>query len=96
MVYNTYKAELLAKNIFVGSIRPGAVDTEMQDTIRDKKNQAGFPSYGFFMEMKNNNVLISANDSAKSIVDLLLNSSNEQFCEQEWGVEEDSFEQMKK
>lgn len=81
MAYKVYKQELLEKEIYVGSIQPGVVDTEMQSVLRNPDHKEKFSSHEIFKDMHTNQKLISAEDSANQIIDYLLNQSNTDFIE---------------
>lgn len=87
-IYETFKLELSEIGILMGSVRPGAVETEMQETLRDPSLKSKFLSHDFFIGIKEQGVLISAQESSDKIINILLNSSDRQFIAEEWGVGE--------
>ncbi|KAI8337941.1 hypothetical protein BC941DRAFT_424111 [Chlamydoabsidia padenii] len=55
------------------SIRPGVVDTGMQQLIRDKGQEAMKDDHGKFVELHRDGKLLSAEDPAHVIVTLAIN-----------------------
>ena len=82
MIYQVLKEELKEHNIHIGSIRPGVVDTPMQDEVRSA-NVEFFPALQRFKDLKENNELINAQDVADFIFHFLTETADEQFSAQE-------------
>lgn len=87
MIYQVYREELADRDIAVGSIRPGVVDTPMQAQVRELSPDV-FPDRERFVEMKRTGRLRDPARSAAAIVALLLDTDAERFGRQEWDVRE--------
>ncbi len=85
MVYQIYREELAERDIAVGSVRPGVVDTPMQALIRDQSAER-FPDRDRFVELKQSGKLLDPERSAAGIVSLLLESTRADFVAQEWDI----------
>ena len=85
MLYQVWKKELAGEGILVGSLRPGVVNTPMQDQVRqaDKKE---FPALDRFVQLKEEGKLIAPEITARFICHVLLDTNAEQFTEQEWDI----------
>jgi len=88
MIWQVLREELKAKKIVIGSVRPGVVDTPMQDKVREAEKDV-FPSLNKFLELKKKNQLLSAGEAARFIANILLNTSDEAFSEKEWDIHSD-------
>ena len=86
MVYEVLKAELADRDIAIGSLRPGVVDTPMQALIR-AQDPADFPAVERFRALKETGELISAEDSARFIAAVLALPA-ERFSAAEWDIRE--------
>ncbi len=82
MIYQVLKDELKKHNIRIGSIRPGIVDTPMQDEVR-AANPDVFPELQRFVKLKNSDQLIKPQAVADFIFDFITTSDDTQFSEQE-------------
>lgn len=81
MMYKVLAAELLRNNIaVVGSVRPGVVDTPMQNTARE----SDFPFMKYFRDLHANGELDSPNNVAKYFHWLLTEVDDEEFSKDEW------------
>eukprot|EP01083_Nonionella_stella_P014358 40355_1 len=88
MVYKVLAAELSPMGISVGSMRPGVVDTPMQDLIRDK-DDSEFPEVQRFKRLKEQGNLMDPQEVAV-FVDWLLNETDDvEFSEKEWDVRDE-------
>jgi len=85
MLYLVFKEELKKYNISVGSVRPGVIDTPMQDEIRTVSEDI-FPSVSKFIGLKEKNELVPPKETAKLLANLLLNTSNIEFSKDEWDL----------
>ena len=85
MLYQVLKEELQKYDILVGSIRPGVVDTPMQDQVR-QASADDFPAIERFFELKNSGRLLDPQVTARFIVRLLFEVSPRQFSEKEWDI----------
>ena len=88
MVYKVLAAELLPLGITVGSARPGVVDTEMQDLIREKSSKQ-FPDVARFKVMKEQGSLVDPDDVAKFLDWLLHDTDDVEFSEKEWDIRDE-------
>ena len=85
MLYQIWNEEFAARGILAGSVQPGIVDTEMQDTLRSDKD---FINQSFFLSLKQENKLTSPDEVAKVLSWMLLTMKKEQFIEKDWRIEE--------
>lgn len=88
MIYKVLAAELDPLGITVGSVRPGVVDTPMQDLIRGKDSEE-MPDVSRFKVMKDQGSLINP-DEVAGIMDWLLHETDDvEFSEKEWDVRDE-------
>ncbi|ABM60804.1 SDR family NAD(P)-dependent oxidoreductase [Halorhodospira halophila] len=92
MVYQIYREELWREGILVGSVRPGVVDTPMQDHIRTQTPER-FPAVDRFIKLKQNGQLHSPEDAADFILWALLETGDKQFIEHEWNIADEEHAQ---
>jgi len=85
MIYQVFREELKAYGIIVGSLRPGVVDTPMQDHVREAAPEI-FPALEKFLNLKKEGKLFSPETVAKFIAYLLFQTSEAQFSVQEWDI----------
>ena len=85
MIYEALSEELWNKHVFVGSVRPGVVDTPMQELIRQQPPEL-FPSVSRFIKLKENEQLYKPEDAADFILWALLETGDKQFVGQEWNI----------
>ncbi|HYW91656.1 MAG TPA: SDR family NAD(P)-dependent oxidoreductase [Gammaproteobacteria bacterium] len=85
MIYQVYREELADRDIAVGSIRPGVVDTPMQAKVRELPPEV-FPDRQRFVELKRAGRLLDPARSAAAMVSLLLDTDRQRFSQQEWDV----------
>uniref|UniRef100_A0A7S4JEB1 Short-chain dehydrogenase n=1 Tax=Odontella aurita TaxID=265563 RepID=A0A7S4JEB1_9STRA len=87
MMYRVLAKELEPRGIYVGSVRPGVVDTPMQDHVREADERV-FPMLAKFLTLKESGSLMKPADTAR-FVDWLLNGvDGEEFSAQEWDIRE--------
>ncbi|MGD8429508.1 MAG: SDR family NAD(P)-dependent oxidoreductase [Ectothiorhodospiraceae bacterium] len=91
MLYRVLAAELDAEGVAVGSVRPGVVDTPMQELIREQTAES-FPGVERFREMKARGELVSPEQVARFILALLTDLTTERFSEREWDIREHAAE----
>jgi NAD(P)-dependent dehydrogenase (short-subunit alcohol dehydrogenase family) len=85
MLYKSLSKELSPRGISVGSVKPGVVDTPMQDLIRDQ-NDLDFPDVGRFQQLKQSGNLTDPDDVA-TFIDWLLNETDDvEFSDEEWDI----------
>jgi benzil reductase ((S)-benzoin forming) len=81
MAYECLKKEFKERNISIGSIDPGMMDTPMQRAILNEKIK--FPEKMTLEELQSQKLIFSAKFSATKCVKLLLEASSEEFEEGE-------------
>lgn len=86
MLYLSINADMDPGKVIAGSIRPGIIDTEMQQVLRSKE-AAEFPSVARFKEFHQQNQLRSAEEVAAYIANILCNTSDEEFKAKEWNID---------
>lgn len=80
--------ELEPQGIRVGSVRPGVVDTPMQEEIRGASEEE-FPSVERFRELKSTDQLLSVEEVGRFLAWLLLDVEGPRFSEAEWDIRDD-------
>ncbi len=85
MLYQVLKEELQKYDISVGSIRPGVVDTPMQDQVREAAPEY-FPDIERFFELKKSGQLLNPNDTARAVTKILFDMPADKFSQTEWDV----------
>lgn len=83
MLYQMFNAELT--DVAVGSVRPGVVDTPMQELIR-AQDESRFPSVERFRRLKEEGQLRSPAEVASFIGWLLSETTPEDFAAHEWDI----------
>ncbi len=87
MIYRILSQELADRDIAVGSVRPGVVDTDMQALIREQPPER-FPMVQRFMDLHATGQLESPAEVAGFTAWLLLDVEPEQFSAEEWSFTE--------
>ena len=87
MAYEVLKAELIDRTVAIGSLRPGVVDTPMQDLIRGQ-SEKDFPPVESFRALKEQGQLTSPSEVAQFIEAVLEKPSAREFSAQEWDIRE--------
>lgn len=85
MLGQLLKDELVQRNIWFGSVRPGIVDTPMQEEIRALKPES-FPMVEQFRQYKATGALVTSELVAQYLEWLLLEVSGPQLGEREWDI----------
>ena len=85
MLGQLLKDELAQRNIWFGSVRPGIVDTPMQEEIRALKPES-FPMVEQFRQYKATGALVTSELVAQYLEWLLLEVPGPQLGEQEWDI----------
>ena len=85
MLGQLLKDELAQRNIWFGSVRPGIVDTPMQEEIRALKPES-FPMVEQFRQYKATGALVTSELVAQYLEWLLLEVSGPQLGEREWDI----------
>lgn len=88
MLYQVMNSELNKKNILVGSVRPGVVNTPMQKLLR-QSDPSTFPDLPLFNQYNDEGKLIPAEIVARFLTYLLLQTGNQDFIEKEWDIYSD-------
>ncbi len=91
MLYRVWNLELQQRGILVGSVRPGVVDTPMQDEVRKAPKEI-FPALDKFLKLKDEGKLFSPQTVAAFIARLLLHTDDRTFAGKEWDIREDQHE----
>lgn len=87
MLYQMLDLELDSEAIAVGSVRPGVVDTPMQEHIREQDSER-FPDVEQFRKLKQAGQLAPPETVAEFVWQLLTCTTAEEFAEKEWDVQE--------
>ena len=88
MLYQVMNIELNERNIYVGSVRPGVVDTPMQILLR-KSDPEAFPDLPLFNQYNEEGKLIPIETVAQFLAGILLKTDNKEFSEKEWDIYRD-------
>ncbi len=88
MIWQVWKKELAAQSIVVGSLRPGVVDTPMQNKVRTAERSV-FPRLDKFIDLKENGQLLDPKTVALFISQVLMKTPDAIFSEKEWDIRED-------
>lgn len=88
MLYQIINSECKPEKVIAGSLKPGVIDTPMQNLLRNTDSNK-LPSKEIFENMQTNQQLRSPESVAKFITHVLLTTSNEQFTAREWDIDED-------
>lgn len=70
-----------------GSLRPGVIDTPMQDVMRSAGND-NLPSIKYFADFKERDQLRTPEAVATYMADILLNTEDDAFKSREWNIDE--------
>lgn len=84
-LYQVLRDEWKAYGVYVGSLRPGVVDTPMQQLIR-QQDASDFPAVEQFRTMKEQGELRSPEEVADYTVRLLTKVDGEEFSAEEWDI----------
>ncbi|MBK1734575.1 short-chain dehydrogenase [Halorhodospira abdelmalekii] len=85
MIYETLRDELRPHGVLVGSVRPGVVDTPMQELIRQQTSEQ-FPEVERFIKLKERGQLHAPEKAADFVLWALLETGDKQFIEHEWNI----------
>jgi len=88
MLYKVYTKEL-DESVRFGSLRPGVVDTPMQDVIRGTSKE-DFPMVDRFIGFKKERQLADPAMVARFIEWVLCETSDEAFSAEEWDIRDES------
>ena len=87
MMYRVLAAELSHDNILVGSVRPGVVDTPMQDIVRGFDGQpTQFPMHKKFIDLHSQGKLECPDIVATYLYWLLKEIDENEFSKEEWDI----------
>ena len=87
MLYQIINTEMNPEKVIAGSLRPGVVDTAMQQKLRSVSKE-DLPDQVYFQQLKDNNLLRKPTDVASYIADVLLNTDDLTFKKQEWNIDQ--------
>jgi len=87
MIYQVLSLELKKYGIAVGSLRPGVVDTPMQNSVRQADSNV-FPQLSRFVELKEKDDLLSPAFVARFIAYILIKTGDDAYSRQEWDIRE--------
>ena len=88
MLYRCMDQELEHAGIRVGSVRPGVVDTPMQDLVRSAPESV-FPDLPRFVALKQEKHLTPPEKTAHFLAWLLLETEDPEFADQEWDIRDE-------
>ena len=88
MLYQAMNTELNNQNIYIGSVRPGVVDTPMQALLRQSDPQA-FPDLPVFTQYNEDGKLIPVDIVARFLAHILFETNNQDFSGKEWDIYHD-------
>ena len=81
-------AEFKNKNILVGSVRPGVVNTPMQSLLR-QSDPIDFPDLPLFIQYNEKGKLIPVEIVAQFLRYILMKTDDSQFIDKEWDIYRD-------
>jgi len=84
-VWASFKDELAERGVTLASVRPGVVDTEMQEVIRDADHPS-FVQRPYFEELKRQGQLLSPKQAGAYIYQLCTELSPEELSAKEWDI----------
>jgi len=87
-LYRVWNLELETRGICVGSVRPGVVDTPMQNLVRQASPEV-FPALDKFVKLKKEGQLLSPVTVARYIIRLLIETDDKTFASKEWDIRKD-------
>ncbi len=90
MMYKVFREEFKDTGILFGSLRPGIVDTPMQDLIRTVP-ESDFPYVQKFIEYKENGQLEDPDMVARFIKWVLTETSDALYSRDEWDVRDETY-----
>ena len=93
MSYECWKEELSGQGILVGSVKPGVVDTAMQEQIRNLDEER-FPMLENFRSLKRNNELLDPNTVSRFLAWLLLDAKPEIFTEKDQDIRDEALKPL--
>lgn len=88
MLYQCLREELKSEDVYVGSVKPGIVDTPMQAVLRNA-NESIVPTSTFFKKLKENQLLINSDVVAQFLMWLLFEVDPQDFIKEEWDIYEE-------
>ena len=88
MLYMVMNAEFKNKNILVGSVRPGVVNTPMQSLLR-QSDPIDFPDLPLFIQYNEKGKLIPVEIVAQFLRYILMKTDDSQFIDKEWDIYRD-------
>lgn len=88
MLYQIINTDMDPAKIIAGSIRPGIIDTPMQQQLR-QTDAKDLPCKSHFENVHQQNQLRSPEQVAKFMADILLNTDDDTFKAKEWNINTD-------
>lgn len=88
MLYQIINAEYDPEIVIAGSLKPGVIDTPMQELLRNTDDEL-LPSKTMFKSFHQEQQLRSPESVAQFIADVLFNTSDDEFKKQEWDIDRD-------
>ncbi|MEX2382885.1 MAG: SDR family NAD(P)-dependent oxidoreductase [Opitutales bacterium] len=85
MMYQCLRDELRDNGIAVGSVRPGIVNTPMQETLRNAPPEE-FPRAPGYRRLKEEGELLDPAEVARFLCRLLMEVDSENFSAKEWDI----------
>jgi len=83
MASEILRVELPKHGVMANNYFPGAVDTKMQKTLRSSTTEI-FPFSDDFKGMKSHNQLNNPHKVAEHIVEIFINTNDQEFAQSEW------------
>jgi benzil reductase ((S)-benzoin forming) len=80
-----FNAEFNSKGIYFANLRPGMIDTEMQENLRNS-NQSDLPCKQMYLNAKSENKLRKPEDVAEFVKWVLCNTENSDFSLKLWDI----------
>lgn len=88
MLYQVINAECDPTSVIAGTLRPGVIDTPMQQLLRATTDSA-LPAKAMFEDFFVQNKLRTPESVAKFITKILLTTTDEEFKAGEWDIDKD-------
>jgi benzil reductase ((S)-benzoin forming) len=82
---NCFNAEFKYKDIYFANLRPGMIDTPMQDKLRNS-DESDLPGRGFYLEAKKDNKLMPPELAAEFVAWVMTKTDNLAFSGGLWDI----------
>lgn len=86
-------SELNSRGVYCASLRPGMIDTPMQENLRNT-NKDILPNQEFYVRAKNENTLIHPAMVAEFVIWTLMKTNDEQFSETSWNIHDKTYQSI--